>query len=94
MKKILYTVCILALLSGCASNSILNQEGSNYVRTGVFKDSFDHQQYNYIETGKTISFDKHNSINAFGGVQSSASEKVFDFEYNPDIFFKYLRKSV
>ena len=50
MKKILSFIAVI-LMCGCTSSNIINQENSNYIRTGVFKDSFDHEQYNYAEVG-------------------------------------------
>lgn len=73
MKKI----CLLSLvliLSACAVDMKAPQ--SNYVRTGVYKDSIDHQYYNYMEAGKNIPVSKRGSVNVSVGLANEGSEKV------------------
>lgn len=73
MKKILVLLTI-ATISACT------HENTNFIRFGELKDSYDHLQYNYIETGKDVIINEHNSLRATYGFQSEASEKEFDVQ--------------
>lgn len=76
MKKY-HILTFVALLAGC---SIIQRPDTNYVRVGVFQDRFDGMYYNYTELGKSVLFDKNNSVNASVGLQNGGTADLVGAE--------------
>lgn len=75
----MYKILILILfLTSCIAD--FNVENSNYIKTGISKDRFDHRYYNYVEAGKTVPVSKNSFVNSYVGLQNGGDLTVV----NPD----------
>ena len=74
LKKI-FLCEILISIGGCAT---ITQPNTNYIRTGMFQDRFDGMYYHYVESGKTVAINDHNSLSASVGLQEGGGAQLIN----------------
>lgn len=72
--RIISILTILCLV-GC---SAVTKPNTNYIRTGMLKDRYTALQYHYVEAGKTLELNQHNTINTYVGLQDQGRDDLLE----------------
>lgn len=74
MTRLFLFILNILIITSC---STITKPNTNYIKTGVLKDRYTTLYYNYVEAGKSLEIDHHNSINTYIGVQDIGDTELF-----------------